>query len=97
MMKKCPDCGSTDVIPDLQVFADEALGGQHPVYVKLVEPKPEKPPFIWSPKSAATGFRAAVCGNCGYTQFYTKHFAALLEAHKKGYGSEQFELTILPI
>ena len=95
MMKNCPDCGSTDIIPDLLVFADEALIGQHPPYVKLVEPKPEKTPFIWTPKSVATGFRAAICGSCGYTQIYTKLHAELLEAHKKGYTSQQYALKNL--
>ena len=98
MMKACPECGSTDIIPDLLVFADEACSGQHPPYVQLMEPKPEKPPFIWSPKSVATGFRATICGSCGYTRFYTKHHAELLEAHKKGYTSQQFVMKdFLPV
>lgn len=89
MMTQCPECGSTEIISDLFVFADEAASGEHPPYVKLNEPEPAKRPFVWMPKSVAAGFRAAVCGECGHTQFYTKHFAQLLEAHKKGYTSEQ--------
>ena len=95
MTKACPECGSTEVIPDLLVFADESLAGKHPPYVKLVQPKPEKVPFIWSPKSVAAGFRASVCGACGYTRFYTKNLADLLEAHKKGFTSQEYGLTIL--
>ncbi len=96
-MNACPECGSTEIIPNLLVFADEALLGQRPPYVKLIEPKPEKPPFIWSPRSVATGFRAAICGACGYTRFYTEHYAKLLEAHRQGYTSQQDELKIVPI
>jgi predicted nucleic-acid-binding Zn-ribbon protein len=98
MMKQCPECGSTEIIPDLLVFADEAASGQHPPYVSLKEPKPAKVPFIWIPKTVSVGFRAAVCGACGYTHFYTKQHAALLDAYKKGYTSQQYALsTILPM
>ena len=97
MIKTCPECGSTDIIPDLPVFADEVLSGGNPPYVELIEPEPEKRPFIWSPKTVATGFRAAICGSCGYTRFYTKHYAEILEAHNKGYTSQQVTLKILPI
>jgi predicted nucleic-acid-binding Zn-ribbon protein len=92
MMTTCPECGSSDIIPDLLVFADEACTGQHPPYVQLNEPRPAKAPFLWTPKSVNTGFRAAICGSCGYTRFYTKYHAELLEAHKIGYTSEQFAL-----
>jgi hypothetical protein len=35
VMKTCPECSSTDIIPDLLLFADEACSGQHPPYVQL--------------------------------------------------------------
>jgi hypothetical protein len=91
-MKTCPECGSTDIIPDLLVFSGEAQVGQHPPYVCLVEPMPEKRPFIWTPKTVATGFRAEICGACGFTRFYTKYHTEISEAHKKGYTSMQFAL-----
>jgi predicted nucleic-acid-binding Zn-ribbon protein len=98
MMHTCPECGSTDIVPDLLVFSGNAALGQNPPYVNVVEPTPEKVPFIWNAKSVATGFRAAICGDCGYTQFYTKHHAELLAAHKKGYTSLPFALkNVLPI
>ncbi len=97
MLKACPECGSTDIVPDLLIFADEALTGQHAPYVRLLEPEPVKRPLLWKPKSAATGFRAAICGACGYTRLYTKHHAEILEAHKKGYTSQQITLKILPM
>ncbi len=95
-MKQCPECGSTEIVPDLILFADEALVGQHPPYVKLKEPEPEKHPFIWLPKYVAAGFRAAICGSCGYTRFYTKYHAEILDAYKKGYASQQYDMSIIP-
>lgn len=97
-MKSCPECGSAEIIPDLLVFSDESVLGLQPPYVELKEPEPEKSSFLWSPKTVATGFRAAVCGNCGYTRFYTKYHVELLNAFKKGYTSQQYiRKEILPI
>jgi predicted nucleic-acid-binding Zn-ribbon protein len=92
MTKTCPECGSTDIVSELLVFADKMLSGDYPPSVKLIEPDPEKLPFIWSPKIAATGFRAAVCGACGYTRFYAANHAEILAAHQKGYTSQQYAL-----
>jgi len=96
MMKACPECGSTEIVSDLIVFSDEAAIGLQPPYVLLKEPKPQKTPFIWSPKTAATGFRAAVCGSCGYTRFYARNYKEILEAHKKGYTSQQYGMDVIP-
>ena len=97
-MKTCPECGSTEIVSDLLVFSGNGAGEERPPYVKLVEPKPAKVPFIWMPKSVATGFRAAICGSCGYAQFYTNHHAEILEAHRKGYTSPDYTLkNVLPI
>ena len=92
MIKIWPECGSTNIVSDLLVFSDKVLNGDRPPYVKLIEPEPEKLPFIWSPKPVATGFRAAICGACGYTRFYATNHAELLEAHKKGYTSQQYAM-----
>jgi len=92
MLKSCPECGSTEIISDLIVFSGEAIVGQHPPYVALVEPAPEKRPFIWMPNIVAGGFRAAVCGACGYTRLYIPHHSGLLEAYKKGYTGLEFKL-----
>ena len=92
MMTTCPECNSTEIVSELLLFADEALGGLHPPYVQLVEPKPAKAPFIWIPKMASTGFRAAVCGACGYTRFHATNHAEILKAHKEGYASRQYAL-----
>jgi hypothetical protein len=95
MMTKCPEYGSTEIVADLIVFSDSAGIGQNPPFVKLVEPEPAKRPFVWMPKDVKAGFRAAVCGACGYTQFYTNQHAELLEAHKKGYTTQPYMSKIL--
>ena len=97
MTSPCPECGSAEIITDLLVFSDESLTGQHLPYVKLMEPEPAKRPFVWMPKSVAAGFRAAVCGACGFTRFYTRQHGQLLEAQKKGYTSQTYEVNLLPI
>jgi predicted nucleic-acid-binding Zn-ribbon protein len=98
MMTTCPECGSTEIVSELPVYSGNSQSGQNPPYVSLIEPDPEKRPFIWSPKTVGTGFRAAICGGCGYTQFYTKHYAEILEAHKKGYKSIPYGLEkVMPI
>ena len=89
MMNKCPECGSAEIINDLVVFAGAAPSGQQLVYVSLEEPSPEKKPFIWSPKTVNSGFRASICGDCGYTRFYTRQFKEILDAHKKGFTSQK--------
>ncbi|MBM3123448.1 MAG: hypothetical protein FJZ87_00075 [Chloroflexi bacterium] len=97
MMKKCPECGSGEIVPNLIVFADDSANGLNPPYVKLVEPEPVKRPFVWVPKHVASGFRAAVCGACGHTEFYTNRHAEILEAHRKGYTSQTCSLNVIPI
>jgi predicted nucleic-acid-binding Zn-ribbon protein len=92
MFKACPECGSTDILPDLLVLGDET-----PPHVALLEPRPAKPPLVWQPKVVAAGFRATICGHCGYTRFYTKHQAELLEAYKKGYASRSVTVLGLPL
>ena len=91
MMKACPECGSNEIVSELLVFSGDATS-ERPPYVKLVELEPQRRPFIWLPKLVAAGFRAAICGACGYTRFYTKHHAEILEAHRKGYTSPDYPL-----
>jgi len=43
----CPKCGSSEVVSNLRVSGGQA----YPPYVELLEPEPEKRPFVWSPKS----------------------------------------------
>ena len=89
MMTKCPQCGSTEIIPDLIVFGHGASAGQLPASVTLIEPEPAKRPFVWMPKSETSGLRAAICGACGHVDLYTRYHKELLAAHKKGYVTQQ--------
>ena len=86
-MSKCPECGSSDIVPDLNVLTEETTSGHRPLYIKLVEPEPAKLPFIWVAQEVKSEFSAAVCGQCGFTQFHSKNYAEVLDAHKKGYSS----------
>jgi predicted nucleic-acid-binding Zn-ribbon protein len=95
MMTSCPECGSSEIVTDLIVFAGVAPSGQQLVYVSLQEPPPAKQPFIWSPKEVVTGFRAAICGGCGYTRFYTKQYKEILDAHQKGYTSQRRSQAVI--
>jgi predicted nucleic-acid-binding Zn-ribbon protein len=81
MMTKCPECGSTEIIPDLHVFTKRAAVATNEVnYVVLEDPtRKGKPVDI--------GFRAAICGNCGHVEFFVRYAAELLDAHKRGYVS----------
>ena len=84
MMKQCPKCNSDEIISQLSVRGGEG----HPSYVSVIEPDPEKKPFVWIPKSEQSHFRADVCGACGYTEFYAENHKALNEGRKKGYRSQ---------
>jgi predicted nucleic-acid-binding Zn-ribbon protein len=86
-MKKCPECGSTEIINDLTVFAGEAPSGQKVIYISLKQSASENASFVSSPKEVNSGFNADVCGNCGYSQFYATKKEELLEAYKKGFKS----------
>ena len=84
MMKQCPKCSSDEIISQLSVRGGEG----HPSYVSVIEPDPEKKPFVWIPKSEQSHFRADVCGACGYTELYAENYKALNEGRKKGYRSQ---------
>ena len=38
----CPKCGSNEVLSNLRVSGGQA----HPPYVEILEPEPEKRPFV---------------------------------------------------
>ncbi len=82
-MNPCPKCGSNEVFSGMNVHGGEG----HPPYVSIIEPEPEKRPFVWLPKNAQSHFRANVCSACGYTEFYAENYKALNEGLKKGYRS----------
>lgn len=87
MMTQCPVCGSSEIVSDLKLYTNETVRNGMPIYAKLVEPEPAKKPFTWMVDERKVNFYAAVCGECGYTQLYTKEHAEILEAHQKGFQS----------
>jgi predicted nucleic-acid-binding Zn-ribbon protein len=80
MMTKCPKCESTEIIPELILFGD-VRSGRRAALVILVDPSKKDDDVM-------SAFRAYICGSCGYTEFYTKKASMLLEAHKKGFTSQ---------
>jgi len=88
MLTKCPECGSSDIIPDLHVNTDAANPNHKPAYVKLIEPPPVDGPAGFIPLEVKSEFHAAICGSCGYTRFYSKTHTEMWEAHNKGYTSQ---------
>lgn len=87
-MSKCPDCGSSDIIPELDVLTTETSSGNRPAFVKLIEPELTKRPFMWMAQEVKSYFKATICGNCGYTQFHTTFPDELWQAHQKGFIPE---------
>jgi len=78
-MTKCPECSSTEIIPDLNVFTKQAFMATNEInYVVLEDPAHIGKPVI-------IGLRAAICGICGHVEFYTRYATEVLDAHKKGY------------
>ncbi len=82
--KTCPKCGSNEMLTDLVL----QTGGGSPPHVEIIEPRPEKPPFLWIPESIISYFQAEICGACGYTEFYAINYKELNEGWKKGYENK---------
>ena len=79
----CPKCGKDEIMSEIPVVG----GNGYPPKVKIVEPEPEKHPFIWVPGQVDSQFRANICGACGYTEFYATNYKELNEGWKKGFKS----------
>ena len=79
MMKQCPQCGSSEIIPDM-FLAGEVYPALRSAVVVLANPKNHG-------DSVSVGFRVDVCGACGHAELYTVGNKELLEAHKKGWIS----------
>jgi predicted nucleic-acid-binding Zn-ribbon protein len=77
MMANCPKCGSAEIVSDLSLFAS-AEGDVKPVFVTLVDPSQKG-------EDVTVGFRADICGSCGYSELHTRFAKDVLNAHKKGY------------
>ena len=85
MMTKCPECGSTEIASDLIVYSKPVRHAGNEiivVHVGLEDPTHKEQPLL-------VGFRAAICTDCGHTNFYTKRFAELKETIKKGFVNRE--------
>ena len=81
MMTKCPECGSTEIVPDLILYTEvNAMRGT--LFVALVDPAKKG-------KTEYVGFRIAVCGACGHAELHTRFPQDILAAHKKGYVTQE--------
>lgn len=79
-MTQCPQCGSTEIVPDLIVYGGSTTDVR-PAAVILVDLKKKQ-------ESLGCGFRAAVCGACGHAELFIRKHDELLQAHKKGFVSK---------
>jgi len=77
----CPKCGKNELLTELTIHG----GSGNPPFVQIVEPEPEKPPFMWVLKLIQSEFTVNVCSECGYTEFYSIKHEALHDGRKKGY------------
>ena len=75
----CPKCGSSVVIPNVRII-DHGDNNQSLDLSATVYSNPK----AWVLKGAITQrFRARVCGDCGYTEFYVENPQTLLAAARQ--------------
>jgi predicted nucleic-acid-binding Zn-ribbon protein len=79
---KCRNCGSREVMTDLEV-RDDGRNGSHPLRVVIEEPEPPKHGRIWLQGQSTGDVSAWICPKCGYTELYTNNLEALYESYKK--------------
>ncbi len=75
--EKCPKCGSTQVMNDVQVVDIDSHMENLAVQVQ------QKPHARLFKGGVRVPLKAQVCGTCGYTELYAKDPARLLEAHEQ--------------
>jgi predicted nucleic-acid-binding Zn-ribbon protein len=71
----CPKCGSDQVIPGRSVVVSN---GQNVHVVQF-----ENPYNLFPGSSVVSTFRAWICGECGYTEFYAKNHRELYEMYRR--------------
>ena len=81
---RCPKCDSQDVMAGVEVL-DWGSNGPQPLQVRVQEPEPPNPGFIYVRGSAYGPMRAWVCAACGFTELYTFNLAALYQSYRKGH------------
>lgn len=74
---KCPKCGSTQIINDVQVIDLESYAENLAVQVQT------KPQARLFKGGVRVRLKAQVCGACGYTELYAKDPTRLLKAQEQ--------------
>ncbi len=77
----CPKCGANEMLTELVLQS----GGGSALHVEIIEPRPEKPPFMWIPDLILSSFTVDICGACGYAELHAVKYKELNEGRKKGY------------
>lgn len=76
----CSKCGSTDVVPNVEV-RDFDASSHRPLSVVVELPRPSGA-FVY--KSARSSeIRAWMCGNCGFTEFFALQPSEILSAYRQ--------------
>jgi predicted nucleic-acid-binding Zn-ribbon protein len=81
---KCRNCGSRDVMADIEI-RDDGRSGSHPLRVVVEEPEPPKHGRIWVQEQSTGDLRAWICAKCGYTELFTNNIDRLYESYKKSH------------
>jgi predicted nucleic-acid-binding Zn-ribbon protein len=77
----CAKCGSSQMISGVRVVCNVEGGDQN---IKLrVDAHPDAMVFKQAQRAVLA---AAVCGKCGYTEFYVEEPGALYEAYREAQG-----------
>lgn len=78
--RTCPKCGSTEIMPEVRIFARRPGNLKHDLQVQVFE-RPDALIF----KEAHFGvLKARVCGRCGSVELYASNPQGLWAAHQKG-------------
>jgi predicted nucleic-acid-binding Zn-ribbon protein len=77
-ISKCAKCGSTKIMPDIQVF-DQGQHSDGRLKVVIAE----EPNALIFKRNKLTALRAQICGECGYTELAVEDPHMLYEAYLK--------------
>jgi hypothetical protein len=77
-ISKCAKCGSSKIIPDVQVF-DQGQYSDGKLKVVVAE----EPDALLFKRNKLTALRAHVCGDCGYAELGVEDPKMLYEAYLK--------------
>lgn len=81
MYKRCHNCGSDKIVPDVSLHDDSTGWGysanDHYVSVEL------NPAAVFFRDKLSAQLRAFICGECGYTALFAASAAQLYEAYQQ--------------